>query len=119
MEMAELSRLLVSISAITRNNIDVYPSHDDSTFVENVVGVLTPNLMNSEKQKSLEFREACNKVLHADYINPGVEDKKRGLDSALESQVYLYGRYRGDNWRAVVDIYPCENRMRSVLNTSM
>lgn len=31
-EMAELSRLLVSIAAITRNNIDAYPNYDDSTF---------------------------------------------------------------------------------------
>jgi hypothetical protein len=106
-ELPEVSRLLVSISAIARNSIDADRGADGAQSLEadTPVGILVPNTDYPDRQEGLEFRNACNKILHADQINPGVEDSSRGLMSALEPRVYLYGEYRGSKWRASVDIY--------------
>lgn len=107
MEMPEISRLLVSISAVARNNIDSRWNAGDSypAQVEKPVGVLIPNRDYPDRAEGLGFRNACNKILHADQVNPEVVDLEKGLVSALEPQVHLYGEYRGSEWKATIDIY--------------
>lgn len=58
----------------------------------------------------LTLREACNKLLHAERINFDVERLdggdlvQLGYATFLNPTVYLYGTYRGTQWRAVLDI---------------
>lgn len=58
----------------------------------------------------LTLREACNKLLHAERINFDVERldggdlAQLGYPTFLNPTVYLYGAYRGTEWRAVLDV---------------
>lgn len=106
-ELPELSRLLVSIAAISRNNIDSFPGahSSDRQFIEMPVGVLWPDREEQEVSEPLGFRDACNKILHTDQFNPEVEDASRRQYSALEPWVHLYGRYRGKEWKASLNVF--------------
>lgn len=106
-EVPELSRLLVSIAAICRSNIDAFDSWTDldEIKINAPVGVLCPNLDQPGNTEELRFRSACNKILHTDRFNPDVEDPERGMDSALRPLVHLYGQYRGNDWKATLEIY--------------
>jgi hypothetical protein len=103
----EICRTMVSIAAIARSNIDSSPAsqHADTHLIQRPVGILVSDLEKPDECKSLEFRQACNKILHANYINFGVKDASQGIDSALEPQIYLYGEYYQKEWRVVVDVY--------------
>ncbi|MGD2177923.1 MAG: hypothetical protein PVG71_08895 [Anaerolineae bacterium] len=107
MELPEISRLLVSIAAIARNNIDSCPGSRqvDARLIERPVGFLIPDLSAPNSREPLGFRESCNKVLHADFINPEVTDLSKALYSALKPLVHLYGSHRGSDWRATVHVY--------------
>lgn len=106
-EIPELSRLLVSIAAICRSNIDASESWSeiDEMDIDAPVGVLHPDLSQPENEEELGFRSACNKILHTDQFNPDVENPERGMNSALRPLVHLYGEYYGDNWKATLQIY--------------
>jgi hypothetical protein len=106
-EFPEICRILVSIAAITRSNIDSNPSSQaaDAHLIAKPVGTLRPDLDNPHKTEPLEFREACNKILHANYINPDVSDIAQGMKSPLKPRLYLYGKHRGKEWRATVEIF--------------
>lgn len=106
-EIPELSRLLVSIAAICRSNIDASESWSeiDEMDIDAPVGVLHPDLSQPENEEELGFRSACNKILHTDQFNPDVENPERGMNSALRPLVHLYGKYYGDNWKATLQIY--------------
>jgi hypothetical protein len=106
-EIPELSRLLVSIAAICRSNIDAFDAWSDldEMEIDAPVGILYPDLSEPENDEELGFRSACNKILHTDRFNPDVEDPARGMDSALRPLIHLYGQYHGDNWKAILQIY--------------
>jgi hypothetical protein len=64
------------------------------------VGVLMPDATKSRAWESLEFREACNKVIHAKRVDP-----QRTVDTgALTGELFLYGDYRKKDWQARLDL---------------
>jgi hypothetical protein len=68
------------------------------------VGILFPDESNPQSWKSLRFREACNKVLHADYVDPETTAVTGGVREPLTGRLVLYGRYRRENWRTELDL---------------
>jgi len=88
MELPEISRLLVSISAIARNSIDAGRGDNGShcSEADAPVGVLIPNVDHPNRKEGLGFRDACNKVLRADPINPDVIDPEEGINVRFYSE---------------------------------
>jgi hypothetical protein len=93
LEFPEVSRIVVSLAAIIRSALDADPrayAGFDLTL-EKPVGMLWPDLTQPDVWKDLYFKEACNKILHADKVEP-----KRTPDTkALTGELILYGRQRG------------------------
>jgi hypothetical protein len=106
-ETTEISRLLVSIAATVRNNMDnlpsVYSSQPPKGF-NGSVGVLYNDVTRRKRGKELLFRDACNKIIHASKMNFDVSNTKDYESSYLKPRVYLYGEFKGGQWRAVLDI---------------
>jgi len=104
LEFPEISRIVVSLAAIIRSAIDANPrayaaSPHDLTL-EKPVGVLMPDDAQTSTWEALEFREACNKILHADQV-----DLERTPDTdALTGELVLSGRLRDKNWQAKLDL---------------
>jgi hypothetical protein len=64
LEYPEISRIVVSLAAIIRSATDA--NRDSDLELERPVGVILPDTTRPRAWQSLEFREACNKILHAD-----------------------------------------------------
>jgi hypothetical protein len=103
-EFPEVSRIVISLAAIIRAAMDadpgVYAGDEIELEVERPVGVLMPDATRPDAWESLEFREACNKVIHAKRVDP-----KRTVDTgALTGELILHGDYRKKNWQARLEL---------------
>jgi hypothetical protein len=103
-EFPEVSRIVVSLAAIIRAAMDadpgLYAGDEIELEVERPVGVLRPDATQPRVWESLEFREACNKVIHAKRVDP-----QRTVETgALTGELFLYGDYRKKDWEARLDL---------------
>jgi hypothetical protein len=102
-EFAEVSRIVVSLAAIIRSEITAILLADKGYYdlpQNRPVGVLRSDLSVPGASEDLYFREACNKILHADQVNP----EQTPDNGALTGQLTLYGRFKGKNWQAKLDL---------------
>jgi hypothetical protein len=103
-EYPEVSRIVVSLAAIIRAAMDadpgVYAGDEIELEVERPVGVLMPDASKPRAWESLEFREACNKVIHAKRVVP---ERVAGT-GALTGDLFLYGDYRKKDWQARLEL---------------
>jgi hypothetical protein len=103
LEFPEVSRIVVSLAAIIRSAIDADPRGYSASYgatLERAVGILVPDETKPYIQEPLRFREACNKVLHADLVDP-----VRTPDTeALTGELVLNGSYRDKNWEAQLNL---------------
>lgn len=106
-EFPEACRILVSLAALLRNQMDSSPATTEEALSKHgsSVGVLTPSVRTPTKACPLAFREACNKILHADFINPDVTDAADPENAALNPIVHLYGTLGKADWRASLNIF--------------
>ncbi|WP_321959290.1 hypothetical protein [Burkholderia cenocepacia] len=101
-EADEISRILLSL-AVTARAVD--DAHNGVLeLVAGVCGTLIPDVDRPDETIALELREACNKIIHADYWHFDLERNER-LRPYLMPTMYLYGRrQRGRHWKAVLDV---------------
>ncbi len=103
---AEIGRLLLTIAVAVRNDMDQNSSRAEYWLqgIKDNVGTLK-NLARERKPESvLNFREACNKLVHCLSINFHYvsETPRRGM--ALAPLVHLYGTKGQEEWKATIEI---------------
>jgi hypothetical protein len=106
-EVAQASKLLIEIAVVLRNFIDserwpMDPIHDIRAQgrPEVSVGVV---LEKSSNEKELSFRDACNKLIHAERISFGMKSIPGKMD-CLDGTVKLHGRRGKDHWVANIQV---------------
>lgn len=96
---SEASRRLVAVAAIIRTSLDTWVAD-----AERVGRLPVGSLAEAGTTCVLSFREACNKVLHADEVELYRNHKQK----ALSKNVVLYGsrttRTGDRKWKATLDI---------------
>lgn len=105
---SEIGRLLIFVAAAIRNITDQNPSRADywlQTISSDVVGVLTPDLLQPKVREELHLREGCHKIIHCDSINFDYRSKKPRRGDALNPKIHLYGSFRRKNWKATLDVH--------------
>jgi len=65
-------------------------------------GVLLPKHDDDSRHSPLEFREACNKIIHAEVVRFDVDDSENPTER--RPTVYLYGRKSKVMWKATLDL---------------
>jgi hypothetical protein len=95
-----VSRIVVSLAAIIRAAIDAEPLGSDEAVLERPVGILFPDKDNLNQWEPLDFRTACNKVLHADHVEPETKPDLGGGTGSLTGRFTVYGRLGKKEWRA-------------------
>lgn len=108
-EYPEISRIVISLAAIIRSSLDADPVGGGDSYYRAAlgrrVGTLIPDLENPQEQEPLDFREACNKVIHAKSVEPETASAiQEGMAPPLTGQLVLYGDWRGKEWRAELDL---------------
>jgi hypothetical protein len=104
-EYSEISRILINLAAIGRNNLD----NGNHTFDFNLekhsyVGDLED--LNSHASKKIDFRQACNKIIHCEFINWDVENPETLYkNDGLNPIVYIYGIYNKSKWKITLNVY--------------
>ena len=98
-EPCELSLRLISVAVAVRNLMDtslIGPAHAQAP-----VGLLTRNCSGRQDQSDLTFREACNKIIHADEVElySGAGNGSR----PVQPRIRLHGARRRETWVAQVD----------------
>jgi hypothetical protein len=102
-EVAQATKLLIEVAVVLRNLLDggnwpldvIHEARVDDR-PETTVGIIWEG---TKEQKSLRFREACNKLIHAKQISFGMAtlpDRMSFLDGAVE----LHGDWNGKDWIA-------------------
>lgn len=103
---SEISRLLLTVAVAVRNVMDQNPTRasywldgeDDS------VGKLKTMGGKKEGDSILNFREACNKLVHCLSINFDYKARKPRRGMAINPVVHLYGAKGTQEWKATIDI---------------
>lgn len=100
-EMSEISRVLLNLAIFARNEID-NQKHNESSGFSHLVGELTIESYS----KALTFREACNKIIHASFINWDLENVESKVEyDHLNPIVYVYGTHHDKEWKATIRIF--------------
>jgi hypothetical protein len=104
-EKSEASRLLISAAAILRNHLDscAHPEENEKALHASV-GSFKPNKESKKRALPLSFREACNKIIHADLIHYDFSKAKEPYRQYLRPFIHLYGFYQENEWKATIDI---------------
>lgn len=103
----EICRILITISACLRNDMDRNPFIASQALrgISDSVGVLEEDKKGVMSAVNLSVRDAFNKIVHCDFINFDYVDSKARIGDALNPFVYLYGKKQNNApWRAVLDI---------------
>jgi hypothetical protein len=107
-EFPEISRIVVSLAAIIRSSWGPHPVSDQDDYygaaLMRRVGWLVPDLENPQELEILDFREACNKVIHAKSVEPETAPAIQATRPPLTGRLVLYGNYREKEWRADLDL---------------
>jgi len=108
-EYVEVSRVLVSVAAMLRNDWDLNPELTASIVKDRAksrsVGTLVENLDRPNKVKPLKPRDSFNKILHATLMNLDRSENTSIVSGHLEPRVHLYGEYKEMNWKATIEIF--------------
>ncbi len=104
-ELSEAAHHLVEIAIYCRTAQDHFikltPLNKD--WLSNSVGKLKYPAA-SRKTEILTFREACNKLIHAEDITWEAANEKGRHQRYLKPFVYLYGTKQKKQWRATLDV---------------
>ncbi|MBN1185359.1 MAG: hypothetical protein JXB49_23950 [Bacteroidales bacterium] len=109
-EKSEISRIIINLAIIARNELDNGNGlrTNNPNFGQDKVGILYK--AGKTRKLDLSFREACNKIIHCEYIN---WDMKKPVSIAeydgLNPIIYLYGSLNEARWKAVLKIYDFVN----------
>lgn len=106
-EKSEISRIILNLAVLARNELD---NNNESDYLLNCDSINSVGFLYTEKDysvsKNLNFREACNKIIHCNFINWDLENAKSINDyEGLNPYIYLYGDYKGKEWRVLINIY--------------
>lgn len=106
-EKAEISRLLINIATYYRVKYDD-GSWEHAPWLHDEeykgVGSLINDLKHPENACQLDFREACNKIIHAKQVHFDGDVDPKTKSECLNPIVYLYGDRSQQSWKATVDI---------------
>ena len=105
-EKQEISRLLVNIASYYRVKCDDGSWEHAPWLHEQYKGVgsLIEDLRNVEAIQQLDFREACNKIIHARHVHFDGDIHAETQAEYLNPVVHLYGTKAQNDWRATLDI---------------
>lgn len=106
-EVAQASKLLIEIAVVMRNFIDseqwpMDPVHEIRVERRPEVSVGTVSVKDSD-EKELSFREACNKLIHAERVSFGMIPTPEKMDS-LDGTAKLHGRRGKQVWVANIQL---------------
>lgn len=104
--IGEATHLLTSVAFLSRKGLDVVDTQI-SNECGTLFGVLNGEIDESSERK-LPFREACNKLIHADEVIPLIEREipdagGRGRNW-LGRSVWVSGTQRSKEWTAFIDV---------------
>ena len=106
-EKSEISRLLINIATYYRVKYDDGSwEHARWLHTEEYkgVGTLIDDLRDPKTSRQLDFRDACNKIVHAKRVHFDGGTDQSTKSEYLNPIVYLYGSKSQLEWRATLDI---------------
>jgi len=106
-EVAQATKLLIEVAVVLRNLVDggnwpldvVHETRVDGC-PETIVGTIQEE---TKEPKSLRFRDACNKLIHAKRISFGMAKLPERM-SYLDGTVDLHGDWNGKEWIAKLSL---------------
>lgn len=106
-EVAQASKLLIEIAVVMRNIIDseqwpLDPVHEIRVQRRPEVSVGAVSV-NSNTEKELSFRDACNKLIHAERVSFGMKSMPGKMD-CLDGTAKLHGRKGKHTWVASIQL---------------
>lgn len=98
-EFTEAQKRLISIAIICRNELENNGKRGLELEENNIGTILIKN-----KKDNLNLKETCNKIIHAKNIEFEASSTNK-WSGYLKSKIYLYGTYKGEKWKATINVY--------------
>lgn len=106
-EVAQATKLLIEAAVVLRNLLDggswpldlIRQVRIDASPQFQVGGIRE----GDREEKTLGFRDACNKVIHAKSVSFGMKESESRL-AHLDGTIELHGERRGKAWVANIDV---------------
>ncbi len=102
-ELSEVSRRLIAVAVALRSALDASRRTAESRGAAGKVGTLVPDVSKPRLKQALPFREACNKIIHADRVDFFPHTHSEG--PALTARVRLSGAKGNKEWLANLDVF--------------
>lgn len=98
----EITHLLIGTAIANRIQLEHMDAVDEARKVADVAcGELQPDVLEGKASRKLNFREACNKIVHAIHIVPDCGNPE---ENPLTSEVKLRGHKGKQAWMAYLNI---------------
>jgi hypothetical protein len=101
-ETSEASRALVSVAVMLRSQMDCMSDEQITLLASDTFRIVGAYL--APKQGELDFREACNKIIHLREIKFDLQEASFTKAGFLLPWVQLSGEYRDEEWTVKIDI---------------
>jgi hypothetical protein len=102
-DFSEMSRIVVSLAAIHRTALKANRRYYEAVHeadLQREVGTIIPDVTKPQRRKPLRFKEACDKVLHADKVDLETDPGS----GALTGRLILLGKLHEQEWCAELDL---------------
>jgi len=105
----EVTHGLINLAICNRTNMEWKKKQHERDWPEKDCGLLTKNLKSPNDVVSLTFREACNKIVHADevvatYVKDGKTRAFHGEMEPMGPEIWLLGQYGQNEWTAKLNV---------------
>jgi hypothetical protein len=105
-EYLEISRILLTVAIVIRNETDGSDSPTVTQVLPQTVGWLEPDLDgHAGKRHALTFRESLNKIIHAHALNLDRSDPSTMTSGYVNPVVYAYGEKNKSVWKAELEVF--------------
>ncbi|SOH95632.1 hypothetical protein SAMN06273572_1141 [Monaibacterium marinum] len=104
----EINHTLINLAICNRTHMELRKDQHGRKYPDSVCGKLIEN-PHEETFKDLSFREACNKIIHAErflgtYMNSGTVTCLAGQNEPMHHDLWLFGNFKKKEWKAELDV---------------
>jgi hypothetical protein len=105
----EVNHTLINLAICNRTHMERMRERPEIDFSSAVCGKWIKDVDAEEGEENLSFREACNKIIHANkfaatFLKDDTVASFLGEMEPMHHEIWLFGKYVGKYWKADLDV---------------
>ena len=106
----EINHTLINLAICNRTHMERRLKDHERHYPKRVCGKWTNGVGAQKEVKNLSFREACNKIIHAEkfaatFLKDGTITRFAGEMERMHHEMWLFGKYAEKEWKVDLDVF--------------